>query len=104
MSFNVADPKFKLNDLLALELHKFEEEVGEIVDRAQKEEKMEVALKKMNDTWGRVEFGFVQHKDSPVYTVRMADEDFEVGRGRRRSRRRAACMQLLQGAGGSEGE
>lgn len=81
MSFDVKDPSFKLDDLLALELHKFEEEVGEIVDRAQKEEKMEIALKKLNDTWARVEFGFAQHKDYPVYTIKMAEEDFEVRAG-----------------------
>jgi dynein heavy chain len=28
VSFNVNDPSFKLDDLLKLELHKFEEEVG----------------------------------------------------------------------------
>lgn len=41
VTFTVSDPAFKLDDLLALQLHKFEDEVGEIVDRAQKEEKME---------------------------------------------------------------
>lgn len=52
------DDKFKLDDLLALELHKFEDEVGEIVDRAQKEEKMEQSLAKLKETWARVEFVF----------------------------------------------
>ena len=46
----VIDDKFKLDDLLKLELHKFEEEVGEIVDRAQKEEKMEQSLAKLKVT------------------------------------------------------
>ena len=41
------DANFKLDDLLRLELHKFEDEVGEIVDRAQKEEKMEQGLAKL---------------------------------------------------------
>ena len=36
------DASFRLSDLLKLELHKYAEDVGEIVDRAQKEEKMEV--------------------------------------------------------------
>ncbi len=66
VNFDVKDPSFKLDDLLKLELHKFEEEVGEIVDRAQKEEKMEQALIKLKDTWGRVEFQFHQFKDTPV--------------------------------------
>jgi hypothetical protein len=29
VSFDVKNPEFKLNDLLALELHKFEDEVGD---------------------------------------------------------------------------
>lgn len=53
-------------------------QVGEIVDRAQKEEKMEQALMKLGETWTRVEFQFIQFKDTPVYTVKMADEDFEA--------------------------
>ncbi len=72
------DPAFKLDDLLKLELHKFEEEVGEIVDRAQKEEKMEQALAKLRETWSRVEFQFIQFKDTQVFTVKLAEEDFEA--------------------------
>jgi len=53
-------------------------QVGEIVDRAQKEEKMENGLAKLNDVWAKVSFLFQQHKSSDVYTVKMADEDFEV--------------------------
>jgi hypothetical protein len=66
VNFDVKDPSFKLDDLLKLELHKFEDEVGEIVDCAQKEEKMELALVKLKETWGRVEFQFAQFKDTPV--------------------------------------
>lgn len=43
----VLDASFKLDDLLKLELHKFADEVGEIVDCAQKEEKMEQGLAKL---------------------------------------------------------
>ena len=46
----VIDDAFKLDNLLALELHNFEDDVGEIVNRAQKEEKMEQALKKISST------------------------------------------------------
>ena len=72
------DAEFKLDDLLSLELHKFEDEVGEIVDRAQKEEKMENALQKLDETWSKVEFDLIQHKDTEIYTVKMTEEDFEV--------------------------
>jgi hypothetical protein len=40
---------------------------------------MELALKKLDETWARVEFQFHQHKDYPVYTTKMAEDDFEVG-------------------------
>lgn len=72
------DPAFKLANLLALELHKFEDEVSEIVDRAQKEEKMEFGLKKLEDVWTKAAFQFTKHKDTDVCTVKMAEEDFEV--------------------------
>lgn len=75
---NVNDPSFSLQHLLDLELHKFEEEVGEIVDQASKEEKMEVALARLNETWEKMEFQFVQHKATDVYTIKMAEEDFEA--------------------------
>jgi hypothetical protein len=55
-------------------------QVSEIVDRAQKEEKMEAGLAKLEDAWGRVTFNFVPHKEgSDVALVKMVDEDFEVG-------------------------
>ena len=74
----VIDDNFRLSDLLRLELHKFEDEVGEIVDQAQKEEKMEVSIVKLNDVWSKVVFQFVQHKASDVHTVKLAEEDFEM--------------------------
>ena len=63
---------------MALELHKFEDEVGEIVDYAKKEEKMEQSLAKLCETWGKVEFKFHGFKDTDVYTIKMAEEDFKV--------------------------
>ena len=60
---------------MALELHKFEDEVGEIVDGAKKEEKMEQSLAKLRETWGKVEFKFHRFKDTDVYTIGMAEED-----------------------------
>lgn len=74
----VIDEKFKLGDLLALELHKFEEDVGEIVDQAQKEEKMETNLKKLDDMWATAEMDFQEFKDTGVFMVKMKEEDFEA--------------------------
>jgi dynein heavy chain len=49
---------FNLGNLLDLELHKFEDDVLEIVDRAQKELTIEKQLKKLSDTWKTQEFQF----------------------------------------------
>jgi dynein heavy chain len=78
-ALDVASPDLQLGQLLALELHRYEDEVGEVVDRAQKEEKMEAGLAKLEDAWGRAEFVFAPHAEgSDVKLVKMADEDFEV--------------------------
>jgi hypothetical protein len=68
------------------------------VDRAQKEEKMEVGLATLDDTWGRVAFNFTPHKEgSSVLLVKMAEEDFEVGRPQRGTRRRGPGERQLGG-------
>jgi len=74
----VIDDKFSLDSLLALELHKFEDEVGEIVDCAQKEAKMEISLEKLDVTWAKVEWVQVRHKDTDIYAIKLGEEDFEA--------------------------
>ena len=74
----VIDDQFSLDSLLALELHKFEDEVGEIVDCAQKEAKMEVSLAKLEVTWAKVEWAQMKHKDTDVNTIKLGEEDFEA--------------------------
>ena len=74
----VIDANFKLDDLLALELHKYEDDVSEIVDRAQKEAKMEKSLSVLKETWKTVEYLFAQHKSTNVYTIKMSEETVET--------------------------
>ena len=57
---------------------KFVDDVGEVVDRATKEDKMEQTLQKLSVTWKSVEFDFDQHRDSDVYLMKMKEEDFET--------------------------
>jgi dynein heavy chain len=45
------DDQTTLADLLALNLHNFEEEVKNIVDKAVKENSMEKTLKDLDSTW-----------------------------------------------------
>ena len=75
-TFEMGD-KFKLADLLALELHRFVDDVGEVVDRATKEDKMEQTLAKLANTWKSIEFVFQQHRESDVHLISMKEEDFE---------------------------
>ncbi|VVC95211.1 unnamed protein product, partial [Leptidea sinapis] len=59
----VMDANTTLADLLALNLHEFEEEVKNIVDKAVKEMSMEKILKDLNTTWSHMEFEqeFIAH-------------------------------------------
>ena len=74
----VIDDNFNLDSLLALELHKFEEEVGEIVGQAGQEAKMEVSLAKLDVTWAKVEWVQMRHKETDINTVKLGEEDFEA--------------------------
>ena len=59
-------PRFCLEDLIKLELHRFSEEVAEIVGGAEKESKI---LKKLNDiqgTWEGQQFEFKDYKEVPI--------------------------------------
>lgn len=69
---------FSLAHLTALQLHKFVDDVGEVVDRAVKEDKMEQTLAKLKVTWAVIEFEFDQHRDTDVYLMKMKEEDFET--------------------------
>mmetsp|Transcript_10755 Transcript_10755/g.40251 ORF Transcript_10755/g.40251 Transcript_10755/m.40251 type:complete len:4525 (-) Transcript_10755:51-13625(-) len=66
---------FKLENLLELNLHKFEEDVQEIVDRADKEIKLEAQLKQFETNWVHLSFDLDTHKD--VKIVRVPEEVVE---------------------------
>jgi hypothetical protein len=36
------------------------------------------ALKKLEETWSKVEFVFTPHRNGEVFTVKMAEEDFDI--------------------------
>eukprot|EP00884_Botryococcus_braunii_P010099 jgi/Botrbrau1/19090/Bobra.0077s0004.1 len=70
-------PNLLLEEVLRLELHQYADEVGDVLDRAQKEDKMESSIAKLQETWSKVTFQLVQHKSSDVYLIKLAEEDFE---------------------------
>lgn len=72
------DDKTTLKDLLQLELHKYEEEVKNTVDKAVKEMVMEKTLKEINNTWSVLQFEKDVHERTKLNVLRIAEEVIEV--------------------------
>ncbi|CAG9313552.1 unnamed protein product [Blepharisma stoltei] len=69
---------FTLQRLYDMHLHKYSEQVEEIVDQARNEAKMEKTLQKIKETWDVVTFERQQHKNTDVQLLRVSEENFEV--------------------------
>jgi len=63
------DERFCLGDLLALKLHLYEEQVLEIVDRANKEELIERQLAELDKVWSHLNLYFELYFDDPMTNV-----------------------------------
>ncbi|KAJ4456876.1 putative Dynein heavy chain 17; axonemal [Paratrimastix pyriformis] len=57
---------FKLENLLNLGLHKYADEVTEVVEKAQKEQSIEKVLRTVTRTWAAMMLTFNNHKECPV--------------------------------------
>lgn len=66
--------KTTLEDLLNLELHKYEEEVKNIVDKAVKEMSMEKVLNEITNTWSTLEFEKFLHERTKLNVLRLSEE------------------------------
>lgn len=67
-----------LADLLALQLHKYEEDVKNIVDKSVKEQAMEKALKDISNTWTTMEFEYDVHMRSGLKIPKVSEEMVEI--------------------------
>ena len=67
-----------LADLLALNLHNFEDEVRGIVDKAVKEMGMEKVLKELDTTWSGMEFEYEKHARTGVPLLKSDEELIET--------------------------
>ncbi|XP_018562388.1 dynein beta chain, ciliary-like [Anoplophora glabripennis] len=67
-----------LSDLLALNLHEYEEEVKNIVDKAVKEMAMEKVLKELNATWSVMEFQTEYHERTKLRLLVVTEEVIET--------------------------
>ena len=61
-----------------MNLGDYKEDVEEISDQAKQEAKMEKTLAKLEETWKDIKFEFSQHKDTPIFMMRLADENFDL--------------------------
>ena len=71
------EAKFCLEDLLNLKLHLHAERVSEIVDAANKEQKIERKMDEIEAAWRCANLDYVPHKDSDVRVARVSDEVME---------------------------
>ena len=67
-----------LADLLALNLHEYEDEVRGIVDKATKELGMEKVLNELNVTWSTMEFEYEPHVGTSTSMVKASEELIET--------------------------
>ena len=67
-----------LADLLALNLHNFEDEVRGIVDKATKELGMEKVLKELDVTWSQMEFEYESHLRTGIPLLKSSEELIET--------------------------
>ncbi|EGI59469.1 Dynein beta chain, ciliary [Acromyrmex echinatior] len=72
------DDKTTLEDLLKLELHKFENEVKDMVDKAVKEMSMEKAFKELHNIWDVLEFGKETHERTKLSILTLSEEVIEM--------------------------
>ena len=74
----VMSDETNLADLLALNLHKFEDEVRNIVDKATKELSMEKSLTEMDKTWADMEFEYEPHNRTGMQLLKVNEELVET--------------------------
>ena len=74
----VMSDETNLADLLALNLHKFEDEVRNIVDKASKEQGMEKTLREFETTWSQMEFEHDVHPRTKIGLLQSSEELIET--------------------------
>lgn len=72
------DVNTTLADLLSLNLHEFEDEVRNIVDKAVKEMSMEKVLKELDVTWSSMEFEHEKHPRTKITMLKTSEELIET--------------------------
>lgn len=65
--FDPFSPTFSFEDILDIQLHRYEAQVNEIVDVSQKEAKIEKKLKNIDSAWTKQMFDFEDFQDTKIF-------------------------------------
>ena len=68
-----------LADLLSLNLHNFEDEVHNIVDKACKEMGMEKLLHDLQNVWKELNFDYEDHATGNLFNLKLITSNFNTG-------------------------
>jgi len=68
----------ELKTIWDLKLFDFKDGIEDITDQSKQELKMEKALNIIINFWKDIEFNLIQHKTTDIYTLKMADDNFEI--------------------------
>ncbi|KAH8062602.1 dynein light chain binding protein [Aureococcus anophagefferens] len=71
-------PTFSLSDLLALELHRHVDGIMEVVETANKENKVEAKLGAIERSWSEANFEMARHRDTEVMIIVSPDDLLET--------------------------
>lgn len=63
---------------MSLNLHKFEDDVKNIVDKSVKEMNMEKSLKEFDETWNAMKFEYIPHPRTKVNLLKIREELIEI--------------------------
>ena len=78
VKFTMSD-ETTLADLLSLNLHNFEDEVHNIVDKACKEMGMEKLLHDLQNVWKELNFDYEDHATGNLFSFKLITSNFNTG-------------------------
>lgn len=67
-----------MNDLVLLDLNKYEDEVKNTVDKSVKEMSMEKSLKEFTEIWNDMQFEYLPHPRTKINLLKVKEEIIEV--------------------------
>ncbi|ETW07727.1 hypothetical protein H310_02174 [Aphanomyces invadans] len=70
--------ELKFADIMGLGLHRFQKDVEDLTERAQKESRVEQALQEVEARWTAICFDMSTYKDTEIPILRVRDEDVEI--------------------------